>query len=440
MTTAYIEMDEHARKVERVIHQLRELPAGVQVSRRKRAVSHQVPKRNDARHREAKIDVSDLDAILEIDPVARTCTAEPGVTFVDLVRETMRYGLAPFIVPELATITIGGAVSGCSIESMSFREGGFHDTCLEYEVITAKGEILRTTRGELLFEMMHGSFGTLGVLSKIRFRLARVRPFVHVVFERYLTIEDYLAAILERSRDERVELLDGFVYSPISYVLCVGRFVANAPYTTRYDRANVFFQTAARTEEDYLRTEDYFFRYDNGVTNVHPKSAIARALFGPALRSANLLRIAEKLHRFLPERPDVTLDMFFPISRVPAFLEWWDAAFAFYPLWVVPYKRVRDYPWIAPEYWKKTHDPMFVDLACYGMKQAPGTNAYVAIEHALEKLGGLKTLISYNHYDEETFWRIFDRKSYQEVKRVTDPDNVFRDLWNKTCRAPFGLE
>ena len=59
------------------------------------------------------------------------------MTFVDLVAATLRHGLVPIVVPELKTITIGGAVAGCSIESMSFRYGGFHDTCLEYEVITA---------------------------------------------------------------------------------------------------------------------------------------------------------------------------------------------------------------------------------------------------------------------------------------------------------------
>ena len=44
--------------------------------------------------------------------------AESGVTFVDLVRATLRRGLVPIIVPELKTITVGGAVSGCSIATV----------------------------------------------------------------------------------------------------------------------------------------------------------------------------------------------------------------------------------------------------------------------------------------------------------------------------------
>src|SRR4029078_10481637 len=92
-----------------------------------------------------KIDISDLTEILEIDPVKRICVAESGVTFVDLVSATLRHNLVPIVVPELKTITIGGAVAGCSIESMSFVHGGFHDTCLEYEVITANGDVITCT-------------------------------------------------------------------------------------------------------------------------------------------------------------------------------------------------------------------------------------------------------------------------------------------------------
>ena len=156
----------HAEKVTRVAQSLRTV--GYPVSLKKRAVSHQVPKPRDARRRDDKIDVSDLDEIIEIDREAMTCTAEPGVTFVDLVEATLPHGLAPIIVPELRTITIGGAVAGCSLESMSFVHGGFHDTCLEYEIITSDGRILRTTpdnEHRLVHQMMHGSFGTLGLLS-----------------------------------------------------------------------------------------------------------------------------------------------------------------------------------------------------------------------------------------------------------------------------------
>lgn len=124
--------------------------------------------------------------------------AESGVTFVALVRETLKHGLIPNGFPQLATITVGGAVSGCSIEAMSFARGGFHASCLEYEVITATGDVLTCTRDNehrLIFEMMHNSFGTLGTLSKLVFELVPAKQLVHLVHEHHATAADYRAAI-----------------------------------------------------------------------------------------------------------------------------------------------------------------------------------------------------------------------------------------------------
>src|SRR5262249_9159490 len=116
----------HAAKIARIAAQLRAHRGDRPVSLRKRAPPHQVPKAGDLRRRDDKIDIGDLTDILHLDPVRRICVAESGVMFHDLVAATLRYGLVPIVVPELKTITIGGAVSGCSLESMSFKYGGFH--------------------------------------------------------------------------------------------------------------------------------------------------------------------------------------------------------------------------------------------------------------------------------------------------------------------------
>jgi FAD/FMN-containing dehydrogenase len=427
----------HASKLARVTHQLRCRQSSDPVSFKKKAVSHQVPKRyNGEAHR--KISVSDLNEILEIDTKALTCTAEPGVTFVDLVAATLPYGLIPCVVPELKTITIGGAVSGCSLESMSFRYGGFHDSCLEYEVVTACGDVLEctpTNEHRLVFQMMHGSFGTLGLLSKLKFRLVRAKPYVRMTYETHPTLSDYKAAIERHFEAKDVDFMDGIIHAPDQYVLSLGHFVDEAPYHNRYDWLKVYYLSTATRDEDYLATPDYLFRYDHGVTNVHPKTALGRLVFGRFMSSSILLWLAEKLHRFLPaENPTVTLDVFVPFSRVDAFMDWYGKEVAFFPLWCVPYRRVRDYEWLSPEFYAGLDDELFLDLAIYGMKQRGGRNYYKEIEEELLRVNGIKTLISHNYYDEDVFWQIWNKSNYLAVKKVTDPQNVFRDLYAKTCR------
>ena len=433
----------HADKVERIARQLRQRTSTRPASFKKKTPPHQVPKRYDQRRGDEKIDLSDLDQILEIDPTAMTCTAEPAVTFDEVVRATSRYGLVPIIVPEHKTISLGGAVAGCAMESMSFRHGGFHDTCLEYELITAKGGVLRCSPHEnpLVFQMLHGSFGTLGVVSLLRFKLIRAAPYVHVMYETYATLEAFQQAIWRYFSAQDVDYLDGQIFSPSKHVLCVGRFAERAPYVSRYDWLKAYCESIPRRAEDYLTTYDYLFRYDRGVTQVSPTSLLGRALFGKLVHSDSRLRAADRFHRFLPaNNPSVIVDVFIPFSRTAGFMDWYHREMHFYPMWCVPFRRTRDYEWLSPQWWSGVHDPLFLDLAIYGLKQPPGRNLYKEFEDELLRVNGTKTLISYNYYDEQTFWSLWNRETYQTVKQLTDPDNIFRDLYTKTCRAALGLQ
>jgi len=435
----------HAEKVARVSEQLRRRKSTAPLSRQKRVVSHQVPKVHDKKHTDEKVNLINFDEIIEIDPDRRICIAEPGVPFCKLVDRTLPMGFVPIVVPELKTITIGGAVAGCSIESMSFVYGGFHDTCLEYEIITAKGDVLTCTpdnEHSLIFQMMHGSFGTVGILSRLVFRLIPAKPFVHLRHEQHTSIDSYMASIWSHFERRDVDFMDGIIHSPSHLALCVGDFVDNAPYTNRYDWLKVYYQSTTKRREDYLKTPHYFYRYDQGVTNVHPKSFIGRLLLGKFLGSSQILRLAEKLRWLMlsDDRPNVTVDTFIPFSRLKDFLEWYAKDFNHFPLWVVPYARLHDYEWLTDSFWAKLSDKLFIDIAIYGMKQRGDTNYYRMMEEKLQELNGIKTLISYNYYKEDEFWQIFNHKNYDAVKAITDPDNIFRNLYEKTCRAAMGRE
>ena len=433
----------HERKVARVAEMLRNRRSTAPLSRQKRVVSHQVPKVNDKKYSDEKVDLMDFDEIIEVDTERGVCIAEPGIPFCKVVDYTLPLGFVPIVVPELKTITIGGAVAGCSIESMSFKHGGFHDTCLEYEIITAKGDVLTCTpdnEHSLIFQMMHGSFGTVGILSRLVFKLIPAKQFVHLRHETHRSIDSYLESIWYHYEEQDVEFMDGIIHSNTHLALCVGDFVDSAPYTNRYDWLKVYYQSTAERREDYFETPHYFYRYDQGVTNVHPKSFLGRLLLGKFLGSSEILRLAEKLRWLLlnDDRPDVTVDTFLPFSQLKEFLEWYARDFNHYPLWCVPYRRVHDYEWLDDSFWKGMKDDLMVDIAVYGMKQRGDTNYYRLMEEKLMELNGIKTLISYNYYPEDEFWSIFNRQNFDTVKAITDPDNIFRTLYEKTCRASMG--
>ena len=290
--------------------------------------------------------------------------------------------------------------------------------------------------------MVHGIFGTLGIISKLKFKLIPAKQFVKVVYEKHKTLEAYKQATWEHYQKKDFDFMDGIIHSPTEYVLSMGNFVDNAPYTNRYDWMKIYYLSTKKRKEDYLKTAQYFFRYEKGVTNVSPKSFLGRLFFGKFLDTTKSLRFVEKFHSIIPENQiPITIDLFIPFTRLTEFLNWYQKEINHFPLWYVPYKIVRHYEWINPEVKNKNKgEELFIDIAIYGMKKKEGKNYYKMMEDELTAVGGIKTLISNNYYTEEEFWKTWNKKNYDEVKKTTDPDNIFRNLYTKMCRTTQGLE
>lgn len=436
--------DSHKRRVEKLSQQLKTRTEKTPLSLKKKTVSHMVPHPNNKKHTDDKLDISSFDNIISIDKESRLCIAEPGVTFEKLVRATLKHQLVPAVVSEFRTITIGGAVAGCSIESMSYKLGGFHDSCLEYEVVTATGDVLvchPENENKLTFQMMHGTFGTLGIITLLTFRLVPAKKYVRVTYHKFETLAAYQSAIWDHYVKQDLDFMDGIIHSPGEYILSTGEFIDKAPYTHNYDWTRVYYRSTATRKEDYLTTPDYFFRYNKGVTNVYPKAWIFRLLFGWFTDSNSILRLATRLRKIIPPTTiPITVDTFIPFSKMASFMAWYEQEVAHYPLWCVPYRLVRRYEWVSDEFLKDTQDELFLDIALYGMRRENPNRYHRKIEQKLSEIGAIKTLISTNLYTEQEFWQIWNKDNYDQVKRQTDPDNIFRDLYDKTCLAARGLD
>jgi FAD/FMN-containing dehydrogenase len=434
---------DHRSKVEAIAADVRARVADQQpLHIFKGGVHHFVPLPGDKRFQGKPVDISGLNRVLEIDVNARTCVAEPGVTFAELVRETLAHGLVPTVVPELEGITVGGAVAGCSVESMSYRHGGFHDSCVEYELVTGTGEVLRCSRENeaLCFEMVHGSYGTLAILTQLKFKLVPAKSHVKLEYRRYSRFEDFDAELRERCKTGDYELVDAIVHAPDRFVVCLGTFVDKPPYVSSYRWLNIFYKSTWDRKEDYLTTPDYFFRYDtecHWLTKTMPplEWKAVRFLVGKwALGSTNLIRWSARLEPLLKlkRRPDVVCDIFIPSRRFTDFWKWYQREYAFYPLWVIPYLIPKPYGWINPKHAANFGDTMFYDCAVYGKPDDhPTLDASEQLEKKTYELDGIKTLISRNHHTREQFWKIYDQANYDAAKKRLDPGGAFKSLYEK---------
>ncbi len=408
----------------------------------KGGVHHFVPRPGDGRFAGDAVDVSALREVLAVDVAARTCTAEPGATFAEVVRRTLRDGLLPKVVPELQGITLGGAVAGCSVESMSFRYGGFHDTCLSYEVVDGTGARRELARGDERFEMMHGSYGTLAILTRLTFELVEAQPFVELTYSRHRSFATFDADLHERCATGDHDFVDGIVHGPDHLVLVLGRFAATVPERpSDYGPAGgVFYRSTAHRERDWLTTFDYCFRYDadcHWLSRTAPPlewRPVRRALGRWFLGSENLIRRSGQLGPLIgrvQKRPDVVVDVFIPARRLGEFWDWYVDVFDYWPLWIVPYRVETPYPWIDPAHGAGLANELMIDCAVYGKRNNGTEDLSALLEQKTYELGGIKTLISENHHTREQFWSVYNRPAWEAAKADLDPSGRFSDLYEK---------
>lgn len=108
-----------------------------------------------------------------------TCTVEAGCSWSAMQAELSRHGqmvaLDP-LWPDRATV--GGIVATNDSGSLRLRYGGLRDLIIGMTIVLADGAIARTggkvvknVAGYDLHKLMTGSFGTLGVIAEVNFRL-----------------------------------------------------------------------------------------------------------------------------------------------------------------------------------------------------------------------------------------------------------------------------
>src|SRR5271167_639291 len=128
----------------------------------------------------SRIDVRPFHHVLNVDAGSRIADVEGMTTYEELADETLKFGLLPTVVPQLKTITIGGAVSGLGIESSSFKYGLVHETVAELEVLLGDGStiVCSATQNPDLFCGFPNSYGTLGYVLRLKVKLIPAKKYV----------------------------------------------------------------------------------------------------------------------------------------------------------------------------------------------------------------------------------------------------------------------
>jgi FAD/FMN-containing dehydrogenase len=438
--------------------QYRAIPAGNRVRLAKKTSNLFRPR---ARSAAPGLDVSAFDGVIEIDPEVRTADVQGMTTYEHLVDATLPHGLMPLVVPELKTITLGGAITGLGIESSSFRNGMPHESVLELDVLTGAGDVV-TARPEGehrdLFYGFPNSYGTLGYALRARIELEPVRPFVHLRHLRFSgtgeLIETLRAVIAAGEHDgENVAFIDGTVFSPSECYLTLGSWADDAPATSDYTGMDIYYRSIPARRQDWLTVRDYLWRWDTDWFWCSRAFGVqkpwVRRLVGPhRLRSDvywRILALESRYHpkatidrwRGLPPREDVIQDVELPVERLQEFLDGFQREVPISPFWLCPLRQ-RD-PTSTWDLYRLDPQALYVNVGFWS--SVPLQNGQNAthhnrwVEETVDRLGGRKSLYSTVFYDEPRFWDLYGGSAYRALKDRYDPASRLLDLYEKCVRS-----
>jgi FAD/FMN-containing dehydrogenase len=114
-----------------------------------------------------------------VDPVNRTATAQPGVNWGELDKETQVFGLAaPGGV--VSTTGISGLTLGGGFGWISRQFGFTSDNLISADIVTADGKFMTASKNENsdLFWGICGGGGNFGIVTSFKYKLHKVGPNV----------------------------------------------------------------------------------------------------------------------------------------------------------------------------------------------------------------------------------------------------------------------
>jgi len=414
------------------------------------------------------LDVAAFDGVLAVDTESQTADVLGMTTYEHLVDATLPHGLMPLVVPQLKTITLGGAVTGLGIESSSFREGLPHESVLEMDVLTGSGEIVTVTSApddpnRDLYLAFPNSYGSLGYALRLRIALMPVKTYVAVRHVRYSCADALASAITkitaDRAYDGRtVDFLDGTVFSPNEQYLTLGTWTDALPsgYSepSDYTGMKVFYRSIQQRAADVLTARDYIWRWDTDwfwcsrafgaqiplVRALWPKPKLRSDVYWKIIAIARRFDVSGKQSRLMkrPLREDVIQDVEVPVEHLAEFLDFFHREVGISPIWVCPlrsrnghtrwplYDMNPDLTYVNVGFWSTVPLPPGIDPAAGTVNRR--------IEQAVTRLDGHKSLYSSAFYPEDEFDELYGGDEYRRIKKLYDPQNRLTPLFAKVVQ------
>ncbi|KAK1427288.1 hypothetical protein QVD17_15971 [Tagetes erecta] len=142
-----------------------------------------------------------------------------GELWIDVLKCTLKYGLAPKSWTDYLYLSVGGTISNAGISGQAFNYGPQISNVHEVDVVTGKGELVTCSEDQNseLFHAVMGGLGQFGIITRARIALEpspqRVR-WIRVLYSNFTSFthdQEYLVSLHGQPSSQKFDYVEGFV-------------------------------------------------------------------------------------------------------------------------------------------------------------------------------------------------------------------------------------
>ena len=382
--------------------------------------------------RSEMVDTSSMNRVLSIDTKRNVAIVEPNVPMDRLVDATLKHGLIPPVVPEFPGITVGGAIQGAAAETSSHKFGCVSRNVNWMEYILGDGSLIKAspTENSDMFYGSAGSYGSLGVITAVEINLIPAPKYVNVTHYQVSSFKEGVD-LMKIYNDKQSDFIEWVMFDKSHGAIVIGTMSDKVEGAVRrFSRPHdqwyyLYIKGMAESGKSITETvpiRDYLFRFNRGAfwaaelafkQSGVPFNAFTRLILDPLLRTRKLY---QALQESAASQSYICQDLVLPEETVVPFLEYMDKEFNMYPIGgcpIMPEPR-------SPLQCNGIESKLVFNIGVYGLRVEPYKKFIEAtrkIETITHELGGKKWLYAQNYYTEAEFWKIYDKKWYDSLRK-----------------------
>ncbi|KAJ3676217.1 hypothetical protein LUZ60_003629 [Juncus effusus] len=136
-----------------------------------------------------------------------------GELWINVLKETLKHGLAPKSWTDYLYLTVGGTLSNAGVSGQTFRHGPQISNIYELDIITGKGEVVKCSakdNSDLFFAAL-GGLGQFGIITRARVALEpapNMVKWLRVLYSDFATFTEDQEMLI--SMEKTFDYMEGF--------------------------------------------------------------------------------------------------------------------------------------------------------------------------------------------------------------------------------------